>query len=114
LILQIHIILLWLINLVIYMSSLTHQVQILEDLIQKLYLKVAFFKKNQIENAIEIQQLKDKVLQLNKKNIELTTLNDKLKITNTLLGSTENTRDTKLKINALIKDIDTCIAYMVE
>jgi hypothetical protein len=96
------------------MSSLTHQVQLLEDLIQKLYLKVEVLKKSQTENTFEIQQLKDKVLQLNKKNLELSASNDKLKITNTLLGSTDNTRDTKLKINALIKEIDACIAYMAE
>jgi|LakMenEpi03Aug12_release.lakeMendotaPanAssembly.Ray.scaffolds.fasta_scaffold02171_9 hypothetical protein len=96
------------------MSSLTHQVQLLEDLIQKLYLKVEVLKKSQTENTFEIQQLKDKVLQLNKKNFELSASNDKLKITNTLLGSTDNTRDTKLKINALIKEIDACIAYMAE
>ena len=96
------------------MSSLTHQVQLLEDLIQKLYLKVEVLKKSQTENTFEIQQLKDKVLQLNKKNYELSASNDKLKITNTLLGSTDNTRDTKLKINALIKEIDACIAYMAE
>jgi hypothetical protein len=89
-------------------------VQLLEDLIQKLYLKVEVLKKSQTENTFEIQQLKDKVLQLNKKNFELSASNDKLKITNTLLGSTDNTRDTKLKINALIKEIDACIAYMAE
>ncbi|WP_428224623.1 hypothetical protein [Flavobacterium sp.] len=35
-----------------------------------------------------------------------------IKITNSLLGSEEFKRDTKLKINALIKEIDYCIAQL--
>jgi hypothetical protein len=35
-----------------------------------------------------------------------------LKIANTILGSDENKRETKLKINALIRDIDHCIAQL--
>ncbi|GAA4304351.1 hypothetical protein [Aestuariibaculum suncheonense] len=31
---------------------------------------------------------------------------------NTILGSDENKRETKLKINALIRDIDHCIAQL--
>lgn len=96
------------------MNSLIHQVQILEDLIQNLYLKVEGLKKNLDDNAVEINLLKDKISQLNQKNMILTTENEKLKITNTLLGSKDNKRDTKLKINSLIKEIDACIAYMAD
>jgi len=35
-----------------------------------------------------------------------------LKIANTMLGSDDNKRETKLKINALIRDIDHCIAQL--
>jgi len=37
-----------------------------------------------------------------------------LKITNSLLGSEENKRDTKLKINSLIREIDYCIAQLAD
>ena len=37
-----------------------------------------------------------------------------LKIANSMLGSDENKRETKLKINALIRDIDHCIAQLSE
>ncbi|WP_136668727.1 hypothetical protein [Flavobacterium sp. H122] len=37
---------------------------------------------------------------------------DSIKITNSLLGSDEYKRDTKLKINSLIKEIDYCIAQL--
>jgi hypothetical protein len=39
---------------------------------------------------------------------------ESLKIANSLLGSDENNRETKLKINALIRDIDHCIAQLSE
>lgn len=39
---------------------------------------------------------------------------DALKIANALLGSDENNRETKLKINTLIRDIDHCIAQLSE
>lgn len=35
-----------------------------------------------------------------------------LRITNSLLGSDESKRETKLKINSLIRDIDYCIAQL--
>ncbi len=35
-----------------------------------------------------------------------------LRMTNSLLGSDENKRETKLKINSLIRDIDYCIAQL--
>jgi hypothetical protein len=35
-----------------------------------------------------------------------------LKIANSLLGSDENKRETKLKINSLIREIDYCIAQL--
>jgi hypothetical protein len=37
-----------------------------------------------------------------------------LKIANSILGSDENKRETKLKINALIRDIDHCIAQLAD
>ena len=37
---------------------------------------------------------------------------DSIKITNSLLGSDEYKRDTKQKINSLIREIDYCIAQL--
>ena len=37
-----------------------------------------------------------------------------LKITNSLLGSDDYKRDTKLKINSLIREIDYCIAQLAD
>ena len=45
-------------------------------------------------------------------NEELKKQNESLKIAKSLLGSDENKRDTKLKINSLIREIDYCIAQL--
>ena len=48
-------------------------------------------------------------------NLEIKTIKanfDSIKITNSLLGSDEYKRDTKLKINSLIREIDYCIAQL--
>ncbi|PDS24134.1 hypothetical protein [Flavobacterium branchiophilum] len=61
------------------------------------------------------QQLNVYKLSLNQKEQEITTLrakNDTLRMANSLLGSNENKKDTKLKINSLIRDIDYCIAQL--
>jgi chromosome segregation ATPase len=39
---------------------------------------------------------------------------DTLKVANAMLGSDENKRETKLKINALIREIDHCIGQLSE
>ncbi|MEK6450666.1 MULTISPECIES: hypothetical protein [Myroides] len=39
---------------------------------------------------------------------------ESLRLASSLLGSEENRRDTKLKINSLIKEIDQCIAHLTK
>ena len=39
---------------------------------------------------------------------------ESLKLTNSLLGSEDYKRDTKLKINSLIREIDYCIAQLAD
>ena len=55
-------------------------------------------KKNQQLQSSEIEILKNQL--------------DTLKMVNSLLGSEENKRETKLKINSLIREIDYCIAQL--
>jgi hypothetical protein len=42
----------------------------------------------------------------------LKTQYDASKLANSLLGSAENKRDTKIKINSLIREIDNCIKQL--
>ena len=84
-------------------------------------LEVKFFKLNQkvVQLEMKNQELQDELL-LSKKNQqqqsgEIETLKkqlDTLKMVNSLLGSEENKRETKLKINSLIREIDYCIAQL--
>ncbi len=84
-------------------------------------LEVKFFKLNQKVVKLEKKnaELQDELL-LSKKNQqeqtdEIDSLKnqlDTLKMVNSLLGSEENKRETKLKINSLIREIDYCIAQL--
>jgi hypothetical protein len=84
-------------------------------------LEVKFFKLNQklIQLEKKNSELQEELL-LSKKMqqqqaIELTSFQnqlDTLKMVNSLLGSEENKRETKLKINSLIREIDYCIAQL--
>lgn len=84
-------------------------------------LEVKFFKLNQKVTQLEMknQELQAELL-LSKKNqqtqsSEMDALKnqlDTLKMVNSLLGSEENKRETKLKINSLIREIDYCIAQL--
>jgi len=60
--------------------------------------ELLLLKKNQQEQFEEITSLKNQI--------------DTLKMVNSLLGSEENKRETKLKINSLIREIDYCIAQL--
>jgi hypothetical protein len=94
------------------MSETTDIISILENRVSNLVLKLKALEQNNAElkqNLIKSENLVDM------KNSEITELNAKynaLKTANSLLGSEENKRDTKLKINALIREIDYCIAQL--
>ena len=60
-------------------------------------------------------ELQEAAKLIQKKTDEITALKsecESLKMANSLLGGEENKRDTKLKINSLIREIDYCIAQL--
>jgi chromosome segregation ATPase len=63
-------------------------------------------KQSEITNAESIIKKQESEIEALKKECE------SLKMANSLLGSEENKRDTKLKINSLIREIDYCIAQL--
>ena len=74
-------------------------------------------KKQAVEhqNKMLLQQVQQQQEALLKHQDIIQSWEDKyntLKMVNSMLGSDENKRDTKLKINALIRDIDYCIAQL--
>ncbi|WP_026710932.1 hypothetical protein [Flavobacterium filum] len=94
------------------MSEMIEMVDSLESKLSKLIEKSRSLElqiqdlKNELQQSIEIRQNQaTEIEHLNKKF-------ETLKIANSLLGSDENKRDTKLKINSLIREIDYCIAQL--
>lgn len=84
-------------------------------------LEVKFFKLNQkliqlekINLDLNEQLLTSKKIQQQQSEeiASLTNQIDSLKMINSLLGSEENKRETKLKINSLIREIEYCIAQL--
>lgn len=86
----------------------------LEDKLKMLLTNYEFLKE---ENEILLQNVGKLQHQLNqnKQLIEDQKKRyDLLKIAKTIDGSNESTRETKLKINALIREIDKCIIQLNE
>jgi chromosome segregation ATPase len=94
------------------MNGLSELVDSLEIKLNKLAFKM--------EKLQELnQELENKISQsatvINRQSEEIALLkkqNESLKMANSLLGSDENKRETKLKINSLIREIDYCIAQL--
>ena len=96
------------------MSSILEAIHLLEDRLQNLLFNYEFLKKEneillQSTNKLQYQLLENQQLLADKKKQY-----DLLKIAKTIEGSNTNTRDTKLKINALIREIDKCIVQLHE
>jgi len=94
------------------MSEIVEIIDTLETKIQKLFKKINDLEqKNQVLQeeltiSMNIVQNKNTAFESLKKDFE------SLKMTNSLLGSEDYKRDTKLKINSLIREIDYCIAQL--
>ena len=96
------------------MSEIAEIIDTLESKIQKLVEKInSLEQKNQ---ALQ-QEVKISATTLQNQNLTINTLKkdfESIKMTNSLLGSEEYKRDTKLKINSLIREIDYCIAQLAD
>ena len=96
------------------MSKTLEAIQLLEDRLKNLLANYEFLKE---ENEILLQNVGELQLQINKNQQLIEDQNKKydlLKIAKTIDGSNESTRETKLKINALIQEIDKCIVQLSE
>ena len=94
------------------MNGLSELIDSLEVKFFKLNQKLVLLQKKNIELQEEL--LISKRIQQNQSD-EIASLEsqlDTLKMVNSLLGSEENKRETKLKINSLIREIDYCIAQL--
>jgi hypothetical protein len=94
------------------MSEIVEIIDTLEFKIQKLFQKIdSLEEKNRL---LQIELNKSTVSNQNQKTVLETLQTDfeSLKMANSLLGSEDFKRDTKLKINSLIREIDYCIAQL--
>ena len=96
------------------MSEIAEIIDTLEGRLKKLLQKTDAL--DQTSKALQQELNKAaSVIQNQSKEIEaLKSQYDTLKITSSLLGSDENKRETKLKINSLIREIDYCIAQLAD
>lgn len=94
------------------MSNTLQAIHLLESKLKNLLSNYEFLKQENealLKNNAELQILlheKQQELDSQQKKYEL------LKVAKTIKGSHENTRNTKLKINALIREIDKCIVQL--
>jgi len=94
------------------MSEIAEIIDSVENRIEKLFMKIDSLEKNSMALRTELQEA---ATLIQKQTDEIKTLKsecESLKMTNSLLGGEENKRDTKLKINSLIREIDYCIAQL--
>ncbi|AOZ98231.1 MULTISPECIES: hypothetical protein [Flavobacterium] len=94
------------------MSVIAEIIDTLENKVEKLILKLKNLERNNQDLTIELNK-SAQIIQKQSQEIEaLKAQYETLKMANSLLGSDENKRDTKLKINSLIREIDYCIAQL--
>ena len=94
------------------MSVIAEIIDTLEIKVEKLFEKINSLEKKSQDLKIELTN-SAAVIQTQSQEIKgLKVQYETLKIANALLGSEENKRDTKLKINSLIREIDYCIAQL--
>lgn len=96
------------------MNSLTQVVNLVENKLQLLLEKFIFLKE---ENELLHQKITKLEMKLQEEKQLLNDFDKKyqtLKIAKTIEGSKEDRKETKLKINALIREIDSCINQLSE
>jgi len=96
------------------MSEIVEIIDTLEGRLKKLVEKIDFLEKTATQLTVDLQKSTQTIQTQSEEMERLKKQYDTLKIANSLLGSEENKRETKLKINSLIREIDYCIAQLTE
>lgn len=94
------------------MSVIAEIIDTLENKIGKLFTKINSLEKNNQDLKIELGNAAQTIQNQSEEIDALKSQYETLKIANGLLGSDDNKRETKLKINSLIREIDYCIAQL--
>lgn len=94
------------------MSDLLKLVDSLEFKIKKVVVEL---QEKEQKNSLLQQELNKKNQIVSSKDAEINEWREKyeaLKLTNSMLGSEDYKKETKIKINALIREIDHCISQL--
>ncbi|APY00092.1 hypothetical protein [Lacinutrix venerupis] len=93
----------------------------IEGIVDALELKIEKVLKNQTvlkETNLKLSKAQEQYQStIKRQELEIIAWKEKydtLKMANTILGSDDDKRETKLKINALIREIDHCIGQLSE
>jgi hypothetical protein len=96
------------------MSNTVEAIHLLEDKLKSLLSNYEFLRN---ENEILLQnttKLQHQLFEKQQLLVEQKRQYDLLKVAKTIDGRSTNTKDTKLKINSLIREIDKCIIQLHE
>lgn len=96
------------------MSKIEDIVDALENKISKILHKQEVLKQTNAKLSEQIEQQQQRLLEQQESLSSWLEKYETLKMANSMLGGDENKRETKLKINALIRDIDHCIGQLSE
>lgn len=96
------------------MSELSKIIDSLEVKFFKLSKKIESLEQINESLSKELKEIKQTAQHEKEKVNTLKNELESLRITNSLLGSEEYKKETKLKINSLIREIDYCIAQLSE
>ena len=94
------------------MDTIEHLVKALEVKVKSTLDKVNLLQQENDALKVKLDECNQKI---SSQLTDLSRLEDRynsLKMATSLSGSNENAREAKLKINALIKDIDLCISHL--
>ncbi|MCX7550438.1 hypothetical protein [Xanthomarina sp. F2636L] len=94
------------------MSKIEEIVDALEVKVGQVLQELETVKQTNLKLEKELQISKQEFLNQQQIIVSWEEKYEALKIANTMLGSDENKRETKLKINTLIREIDHCIAQL--
>ncbi|RSK38236.1 hypothetical protein [Mangrovimonas spongiae] len=94
------------------MSKIETLVATLDAQINKAVNKIEELKQANLSIQQELQSTQKQLQNQKQLTAEWEEKYEALKVANTILGSDDSKRETKLKINALIREIDYCIAEL--
>ncbi|AJA69204.1 hypothetical protein HX045_03740 [Myroides odoratimimus] len=96
------------------MSELTDIINSLEVKFAKLMQRLSVLEAENKQLKTSLEQAQKEILKNEEQLDSIYKKYESIQLANSLLGSEENRRDTKLKINSLIKEIDQCIAHLTK